>query len=79
MAKDQSSYIRDLADWLDDSSKIHPCNGEVTYHGFELGMGICLSSLERRKVSIPLAPVESIIERLRKELPEETVAQGEER
>ncbi len=79
VAKDQSSYIRDLADWLDDPGKVHPCNGEVTYHGFELVMGICLSSLERGKVSIPLGPVEPIIERLGKELPEETLIRGKER
>ncbi len=79
VAKDQSPYIKDLADWLDNPTKIHPCNGEVTYHGFELAMGICLSSLERRKVSIPLGVVEPIIERLRQELPEETLTQGEKR
>lgn len=70
--KDQSSYIRDLADWLDNPTKVHPCNGEVAYHGFELAMGICLSVLEKRKVTIPLGPVEPIVERLRKELPEVT-------
>lgn len=67
IAKDQPPYIRDLADWLDDSTQIHPCNGEITYHGFELVMGICLSGLERRRVTIPLElpdPI-PIMERLR--------------
>jgi len=79
VAKDQPAYIRDLADWLDDSGKIHPCNGEVTYHGFEILMGICLSSLEKRKISLPLKTSEPIIERLGQELPEETLTQGEKR
>lgn len=76
--KDQPLYIRDLADWLDDPGKIHPCNGEITYHGFELAMGICLSSLERRKISLPLRTSEPIIERLRRELPDDATEKGEE-
>ena len=66
--KDQPLYIRDLADWLDDSSKVHPCNGEITYHGFELVMATCLSSLERRKVTIPIESCEPIMERLKEVL-----------
>lgn len=68
VAKDQPPYIRDLADWLDDPTKIHPCDGEITYHGFELVMGICLSGLERRKVTVPVESTEPIVERLRREL-----------
>ncbi len=79
VAKDQPLYIRDLADWLDDPAKIHPCNGEVTYHGFEILMGICLSSLERRKINLPLKTSEPIIERLRRELPDDVSGKGEER
>jgi len=65
---DQPPYIRDLADWLDDPSKVHPCNGETAYHGFELVMGICLSGLERRRVTLPIEPSEPIMERLQREL-----------
>lgn len=68
VAKDQPPYIRDLADWLDDPTDIHPCNGETAYHGFELVMGICLSGLERRKVSVPVESSEPIMERLRSHL-----------
>lgn len=78
VAKDQSPYIKDLADWLDNPTKIHPCNGEVTYHGFELAMGICLSSLEKRKISLPLKTSEPIVERLRRELPDDVSEKGEE-
>ena len=66
--KDQPPYIRDLADWLDDSTKIHPCNGEITYHGFELVMAVCLSGLERRRITVPIEPSEPIMERLKREL-----------
>jgi len=53
-AKDMPPYIRDLAEWLDDPQKVHPCNGDVSCHGFEIAMGICYSALERRKVTLPV-------------------------
>lgn len=78
VAKDQSPYIKDLADWLDNPIKIHPCNGEVTYHGFQILMGICLSSLEKRKINLPLKTSEPILERLRRELPDDVPEKGKE-
>jgi predicted dehydrogenase len=52
-------WYRDLADWLDDPQRLHPCNGETSYHGFELLMGMCLSSLQRRQVAVPITPIPS--------------------
>ncbi len=26
---DMPPYVNDMADWLDDDSKIHPCNGAM--------------------------------------------------
>jgi predicted dehydrogenase len=68
---EQPLYIRDLADWLDDSSRVHPCNGAISYHGFEASMALYLSALERRRVDLPLGmlPSGSLIDRLRTELP----------
>jgi len=37
---DQAPYIRHLADWLDDEENVHPCHGDVAYHGFEVATGI---------------------------------------
>ncbi|MFC1735748.1 Gfo/Idh/MocA family protein [Candidatus Hydrogenedentota bacterium] len=65
---DQPLYIRDLADWLDDPAKVHPCNGEVSHHGFQLVMGACLSSLEQRKVTPPVETEDPIIARLAAQL-----------
>jgi len=45
----------------------------------ELALAVCLSSLERRKVTIPLVLVEPIIERLRRELPDDVAEKGEEK
>jgi predicted dehydrogenase len=66
--RDQARYIEELADWLDDPQKVHLCNGETTYHGFEAVMGACLSALEHRRVELPLEKVEPVIERMRREL-----------
>jgi predicted dehydrogenase len=70
---EQPLYLRDLADWLDDPKRVHPCNGDVTYHGFEASMALYVSALERRKVDLPLnvLPEGSLIERLRAELPDQ--------
>ena len=66
---DQPLYIRDLADWLDDDTKVHPCNGDVTYHGFQITMAICASALDHRRVDLPMAPPdEPLVERMRREL-----------
>ncbi len=69
----QPLYLKDLADWLDDESKLHPCNLEQTYHGFEILVAMCLSGLDNTRVDLPLpdpAQSEAIIARMRKELPE---------
>ena len=68
---EQPLYIRELAEWLDGSNTSHSCNGDVTYHGFEAVMALYISSLERRRVRLPLEtiPQDSLIERLRATLP----------
>lgn len=68
---EQPLYIRDLADWLDGKIEVHPCDGEISYHGFQAVMALYISALDRRKVDLPLAevPLGSLIERLSKELP----------
>jgi len=68
----QPRYLRDLADWLDDATKVHPCNGEISYHGFEICSAFITSALDHRRVDLPLAetPAEDEIARLERELPE---------
>lgn len=61
---DQPPYIRDIAVWLDDPARVHPCNGESAYKGFEILMAICRSALERRPIPLPLEPGEPEMERL---------------
>ena len=53
-----------MALWLDDPARVHPCNGESAFKGFEILMAICRSAIERRKITLPLAPGENEIVRL---------------
>ena len=68
----QPLYLRDLADWLDDDAKVHPCNVAISYHGYEILEGLCLSALDRARIDLPLAsiPREDLNDRLRCELPD---------
>lgn len=68
-AHDMPPYIQEIADWLDDSKKVHPCNGESAYKGFEIMMAICRSAVQRGKVKLPLGPGEPELEALENALP----------
>ena len=50
----EPAHMQALADWLDDPQQVHPCHGAVSYAGFETLIGMALSSLERRKVELPI-------------------------
>jgi predicted dehydrogenase len=58
---DQPPYIRDIALWLDDPQRVHPCNGESAIAGFEILMAMCRSAAARKKITLPLAPGENEI------------------
>ena len=66
---DMPPYIQDIADWLDDPAKVHPCNGETALQGFEIMMAACRSAVARGKISLPLGPGEPELEALRRALP----------
>lgn len=53
-AHDTPIYVQHIADWLDDPSKVHPCNGESAWKGFEIMMALCRSAIQRGKVELPL-------------------------
>ena len=67
---DMGPYVQDMADWLDDEKKIHPCNGECAYKDFEIMMALCRSVVQRGKVKLPLGPGEPELEALRRVLPD---------
>jgi hypothetical protein len=68
-AHDMPPYIQDIAEWMDDPIKVHPCNGESAYKGFEIMMAICRSAVQCGKISIPLGPGEPELEALERALP----------
>ncbi len=67
---DMPPYIQDIADWLDDPAKVHPCNGERAFEGLEVMMAACRSAVQRGKVTLPLGPGEPELEALQRVLPE---------
>jgi predicted dehydrogenase len=69
-AHDMPPYIQEIAEWLDDPAKAHPCNGENAYKGFEIMMAICRSAVQRGKVRLPLEPGEPELESLARHLPD---------
>jgi predicted dehydrogenase len=52
---DMPPYIQDIANWLDDDQKVHPCNFASAYEGFEIMMALCRSVLEGGQVPLPLS------------------------
>jgi predicted dehydrogenase len=69
----QVPYLRDLADWLDDDDRIHPCHVDISYHGYEILEAICRSALDHTPVELPLpdpATAEDLLERMWRELPD---------
>jgi UDP-N-acetylglucosamine 3-dehydrogenase len=70
---DMPPYVADMARWLDEDSKAHPCNGESAYAGFEISMAMLRSVVERGQVKLPLGPGEAELEALKKILPERPV------
>lgn len=70
---DMPPYVDEIADWLDDEAKVHPCNGESAYKGFEIAMAVLRSVVERGQIELPLGPGEPELEALRRVLPERPV------
>lgn len=68
----QTPYLRDLANWLDNDMDVHPCNIEISYHGYEILEGLTISALDHCRIDFPLDSrlYEDNIERMVKELPE---------
>ena len=53
----EPTHMHHLITWLDNPEQVHPSHGAVSYDGFELLVGMALSSLERRKVDMPITPL----------------------
>jgi len=51
---DMPPYIQEMADWLDDDARVHACNFESAYTGFEIMMAMCRSVVEGGQIPLPL-------------------------
>ena len=67
---DMPPYIQDIVEWLDDESKVHPCNGETAFKGFQVMMAAMRSTVQRGKIMLPLGPGEPELESLKRALPD---------
>lgn len=65
----QIPYYYDLAQWARDDSLIHPCNIDISYHGYEALEALCLSALNHTRVDLPLThfDYEPVYERMGRE------------
>jgi predicted dehydrogenase len=70
---DMPPYIQDIANWLDDERKVHPCNFESAYLGFEIMMALCRSAVDGGQVGLPLTEAADEIQMLRAYLAGRTV------
>jgi len=66
----QTPYFADFVAWLDDDTKVHPCNLPTAYHGYEILEALCTSALDNRPVYLPVNADEmpDVIERMKVEL-----------
>jgi len=65
---DMIPYVQEMADWLDDDSKVHSCNFAHAFKGFEMMMGMCQSVLHGGQVALPLSEQSEEIPELREKL-----------
>jgi predicted dehydrogenase len=70
---DMPPYIHEMAEWLDDDSRVHPCNFASAYKGFEIMMAFCRSAAAGGQIALPLSTAVDEIELLKKSIPERKV------
>lgn len=65
---DMPPYVQEMADWLDDERKIHPCSFESAFKGFEIMMALCRSAALGAQVRLPLTSSMNELDLLEKRL-----------
>ncbi|MBI4902663.1 MAG: Gfo/Idh/MocA family oxidoreductase [Acidobacteria bacterium] len=70
---DMPPYVQQMADWLDDDGKIHPCNFASAYKGFEIMMAMIRSVAGCGQVALPLVSAANELEMLRASVPDRKV------
>jgi predicted dehydrogenase len=65
---DMPPYVEQMADWLDDDRRVHPCNFASAFKGFEIMMALCRSAAGGGQVALPLTSGANELEALRASL-----------
>ncbi len=71
--EDMPPYVQEMADWLDDDKKIHPCAFANAYKGFEIMSALYRSAAHGGQVALPLTSGEDEIALLKAKVPERKV------
>lgn len=66
---DMPPYIQDIAEWLDDGRKIHPCCFDSAYKGFEIMAALMRSAALGGQVALPLDKGMDEVQLLRDHVP----------
>lgn len=70
---DMPPYVQQMADWLDDAGKVHPCCFANAYKGFEIMTALYRSAAEGGQVALPLTEGRDEIAGLKEKLPAKKV------
>jgi hypothetical protein len=62
-----------MADWLDDDARVHSCNFQSAYQGFEIMMAFCRSAAEKGQIGLPLDSAADEIQLLKDAVPDRKV------
>lgn len=71
--EDMPPYVQQMADWLDDSKKVHPCAFANAYKGFEIMSALYRSVAEGGQVALPLTSGADEIALLKEKVPAKKV------
>ena len=69
---DMPPYVQEMADWLNDG-KVHECNFDNAYKGFEAMMGLLRSAAQGGQVAMPLEDGPAELDELAKALSDKPV------
>jgi predicted dehydrogenase len=70
---DMPPYIQEMADWLDDSTRVHSCAFEQAYKGFEIMIAFCRSVAQGGQIALPLTDAADEMAMLEKAVPNRPV------
>ncbi len=64
----QAKLVETMFDWLEDDKLVHPTNLEASLKQFNVILGIYLSAIHHRMITLPVQPEPDIIRRLKERI-----------